>query len=297
MKAALAVILVFSVSIGYAQKKDTTSQIVVSTTENKLIAPWWVEKFKLSAGFFLPVNSTKVQVGLNGQAAGTDIDFQKDLGFGATISTFMANFQWRISRRSRVNLGYFNMRRNAVHTLQKDITFDSTTYHVNSTVDVFFNTAIYQFSYGYAIFEKPTFELGVSIGAHTVGANAGISLVGVNANISKSTDFGFTAPLPDLGIWGGYAFTNRLAANLDFSYLSLTVNNINGSIITYNLVLMYKLLRQLDIALAYTGLDFDVKASRKSVNGEFKWGYNGPSLGATFSFGKKSWTHLPETSN
>ncbi len=296
MKTALAVILVFSVSIGYAQKKDTTSQIVVSTTANKLIAPWWVEKFRLSAGFFLPVSSTKIQVGLNGQAAGTNIDFQRDLGFGATISTFFADFQWRISRRSRVNFAYFDMRRSKTHTLLKDITFDSTTYHVNSTVNVFFNTAIYQFSYGYAIIEKPKYELGVSIGAHTIGANAGISLVGVNANISESTNFGFTAPLPDLGIWGGYAFSDRFAANLDFSYLSLTVNNINGSLVTYNFVLTYKLLRQLDIALAYTGLNFDVKTSRKSLSGEFKWGYNGPSLGATFSFGKKSWVHLPETS-
>jgi hypothetical protein len=286
MKAALAVILIFSISIGYAQTKD-------STAKNKLVAPWWVEKFRLSAGFFLPVNSTKVQVGANGQADGTNIDFQKDLGFGATIATFMANFQWRISRRSRVNLGYFNMKRTNTHTLQKDITFDTTTYHVNSSVNVFFNTAVYQFSYGYAIIEKPNYEVGVSIGAHTIGAKAGISLNGVNANISESTDFGFTAPLPDLGIWGGYAFTNRFAGSLDFSYLSLTVNNITGSIVTYNVIFTYKLIRQLDIALAYTGLNFDVKTTRKNANGEFKWGYNGPSLGATFSFGKKSWVHPP----
>lgn len=295
MKAVLVVILIFSMSIGYAQTKDSTVHMKDTAAKNKLIAPWWVEKFRLSAGFFLPINNTSVQVGANGQAAGTDIDFKKDLGFGATIATFAANFQWRISRRSRVNLGYFNMRRSNSHTLQKDITFDTTTYHVNSTVDVFFNTAIYQFSYGYAFIEKPNFELGVSIGAHTVGAKAGISLSGMNANLSKSTDFGFTAPLPDLGIWGGYAFSSRFAANLDFSYLSLTVDKITGQIITYNLVLTYKLIPQLDIELAYTGLNFDVKASKNNANGEFKWGYNGPSLGATFSFGKKSWVHPPES--
>jgi hypothetical protein len=295
MKAALAVILFFSMSIGHAQTKDSTAQTKDTTTKNKLVAPWWVEKFKLSAGFFLPINSTKVQVGANGQAEGTNIDFEKDLGFGAAIATFAADFQWRISRRSRINLAYFNMKRSNTHTLQKDITFDSTTYHVNSSVEVFFNTAIYQFSYGYAIIEKPTYELGVSIGAHTVGSKSGISLVGVNVGLSKSNDFGFTAPLPDLGIWGGYAFSSRFAANLDFSYLSLTVNNINGSVVAYNLVFTYKLLRQLDIALAYTGLNFDVKTNHKNVNGEFKWGYNGPSLGATFSFGKKSWEHPPET--
>lgn len=183
------------------------------------------------------------------------------------------------------------MRRSSTHTLQKDITFDSTTYHINSSVTAYFNTAIYKFSYGYAIIEKPTYEVGISIGAHTVGATAGIALNGYNASLSKNNDFGFTAPLPDLGVWGGYAFSNRFAANLDFSYLSLTVGDISGRIISYNLILSYKLLRQLDISVAYTGLNFNVSATKKNVSADFRWGYNGPSIGASFSFGKKSWVH------
>jgi hypothetical protein len=282
--AALITVLIFSISFSFSQNIDSASS-------GKLVAPWWVEKFKLSAGFFLPINNTKIQVGANGAAGGTEIDFQKDLGFGATIATFMANFQWRISRRSRINLGYFNMNRSSTHTLQKDITFDTTTYHVNSTVDTYFNTAIYQFSYGYAIIEKPNYEVGVSIGAHTVGAKAGIALNGANVGVSKSNNFGFTAPLPDLGVWGGYAFSNRFAVNLDFSYLSLTVDNIAGRIISYNIVFSYKLLRQLDLSLAYSGLNFNISTTKKDVTGDFRWGYNGPTLGASFSFGTKSWVH------
>jgi hypothetical protein len=282
--AALIAVFLFSLSFGYSQTKDSDSS-------GKLVAPWWVEKFKLSAGFFLPINNTKIQVGANGAADGTDIDFQKDLGFGATIATFMANFQWRISRRSRINLGYFNMNRSSTHTLQKDITFDTTTYHVNSTVNTYFNTAIYQFAYGYAIIEKPNYEVGVSLGAHTVGAKAGIALSGANVGISKSNNFGFTAPLPDLGVWGGYAFNNRFAVNLDFSYLSLTVDNISGRIISYNIVFSYKLMRQLDLSLAYSGLNFNVSTTKRDVTGDFRWGYNGPTLGVSFSFGKKSWVH------
>ncbi len=283
-RGTLITILLFSFSFANSQTKDSASS-------GKLVAPWWVEKFKLTAGFFLPVNSTKIQVGAKGEAAGTDIDFQKDLGFGASVATFMTNFQWRISRRSRINLAYFYMNRSSTHTLQKDITFDSTTYYVNSSVNTYFNTAIYQFSYGYAIIEKPTYEVGISIGAHTVGGKAGIALNGASAGVSQDNNFGFTAPLPDLGVWGGYAFSNRFAANLDFSYLSLTVGKISGSIVSYNMMLSYKIISQLDISLAYTGLDFDVSTTKKNVSGDFKWGYNGPSIGASFSFGNKSWVH------
>jgi hypothetical protein len=277
--AALTTIFFISISFSYSQTKDS------------LVAPWWVEKFKLTAGLFVPINNTKVQVGVNGSAAGTDIDFQKDLGFGASQVTFLANFQWRISRRSRINLAYYNLNRTATHTLNKDITFNDQTYHINSSVSTYFNTAIYQFSYSYAIIEKPTYEVGVMIGAHTVGTKAGISLNGANTGIAQDNNFGFTAPLPDLGIWGGYAFSDRFAVNLDFDYLSLTINNINGRIIAFNLDLLYKLARQLELSLAYSGLNFNVNTTKKGITGDFRWGYNGPSLGLTFVFGERSWKH------
>jgi hypothetical protein len=116
-------------------------------------------------------------------------------------------------------------------------------------------------------------------------------LNGSTGSISASSDFGFTAPLPDLGIWGGYEINERFAVTLDADYLSLTVNNITGQIIAYNLIFIYKLVPKLDISLGYSGLNFKVDAVKKNATGNFKWGYNGPYLAATFSFGKKSWVH------
>lgn len=279
MKAtALTTIFLISISLCFSQTKDS------------LIAPWWVEKFKLTAGLFVPINNTRVQVSANGSVEGTDIDFQKDLGFGESQATFLANFQWRISRRSRISLTYYNMKRSSTHKLEKDITFNDQTYHVDNVVNTYFNTAIYQFSYSYAIIEKPTYEAGVMIGAHTLGSKAGISLDGAVSGTTNN-NFGFIAPLPDLGIWGGYAFSDRFAVNLDFDYLALTINNINGRLIAYDIAFSYKLIRQLDLSLAYTGLNFNVKTTKKNVTGDFRWGYNGPSLGLTFCFGERSWKH------
>ncbi len=255
------------------------------------IAPWYVDRFRVSAGFFVPITNTDLTVGVKGGIAGTPINLEKDLGYGSTQLTFLANFQWRISRKSRLNLNYYNIPRSATHTLKRDITFKDSTYHVNSSVNTFFNTAIYQISYGYAILSKPNYELGIMIGTHLVGGKAGISLNGTNGGVSASTDFGFTAPLPDLGIWGGYTFSDRFAVNLDLDYLSLTINNITGSILAYNLLFIYRAMDKLDISLGYSGLNFKVDAVKKGVEGSFKWGYNGPALGVTYAFGKTSWKH------
>jgi hypothetical protein len=253
------------------------------------VVPWFVERFRISAGAFLPVNNTNIQVGVKGGMDGTDIDFVKDLGFSKTQLTFLANAQWRISSRSRLNLNYYNIPRKSTHILQKDIIFRDSTYPVDATVNSFFNTAIYQFSYGYAILSKPTYEVGILIGAHVVGGKTGIGLVTPNGALTRNSDFGFTAPLPDIGLWGGYAFTTKLGATLDIDYLSLTIDNITGSIFAYNLLFLYRVADKLDISLGYTGLNFKVTDNGKNASGMFKWGYNGPALGLSYSFGKRPW--------
>lgn len=268
----------------YAQEPDN------HPTEIKT-APWYVEKFRVSAGFFVPVTNTDLTVGIKGGTPGTPINFQKDLGYSTTQLTFLADFQWRISRKSRLSFSYYNIPRSSTHKLDKDITFKDSTYHVNSTVSTFFNTAIYQINYGYAIISKPDFEVGVMIGTHLVGGKTGISAVGSGGELTRSTDFGFTAPLPDLGVWGGYTFSDRFAVNLDIDYLSLTINNITGSIFAYDLLFMYRIYDKLDIGVGYQGLNFKVDATKNGFEGDFKWGYNGPGLTVSYSFGKASWKH------
>jgi hypothetical protein len=284
MKALPFVIIFLSIiSPGYAQEKD-------STRAEKIILPWFVERFKISAGGLYIINNTNIRVGVDGMDA-SSIDGEKDLGINREVGTFLANFQWRISRRSRITLNYYNIRRNSIHTLQKDISFADSTYHINSSVYTFFNTAIFQFSYGYAILSKPNYEAGVFIGTHIVGAKTGISLNGTSSGASISNNFGFTAPLPDIGLWGGYATSNRFAINADISYFALTVNSSTGRLLAFNLLFTYKLIKQLDLSLGYSGLDFKVNTTKKNVTGDFLWGYNGPLLAVNFSFGRKNWSH------
>ena len=278
----------FFLTLGFTELR---SQDPDSSSSTKTISPWFVERFKLSAGFFLPVNNTNIRVGVDGGASGTDIDFENDLGLARNIGTFLANFQWRISRRSRISVSYVKINRSSTLTLKKDITFEDETFPANSSVNSFFNTAIYQVSYGYAIISKPKFEAGLEIGTHLVSAKTGISQNGTGGTITNSSDFGIVAPLPDFGIWGGYTFTKRFAFKIEVDYLSLTVEDISGSIFAYNIGFTYKLIDKLDLSLGFIGLNFKVDAIKADTNALMKWSYNGPNLGITFSFGKRSWDH------
>lgn len=285
MKILATTILVFVSCMGL--RAQQTDSLLLS----RPVLPWFVERFKLSAGFFVPINNTNIQVGINGTAHGTDIDFEKDLGFAKSIGTFMANAQWRISRRSRASFSYYKINRSSSHTLDRDIIFKEDTFHANAVTNSFFRNSIFQVSYGYAILSKPKYEAGLMIGAHIVGSKAGLALNSAAGGLSKESDFGFTAPLPDLGIWGGYAFSKRFAINLEVDYLSLTVGDVTGSIFAYNLAFTYKVAPKFDLTLGFTGLNCKIDVEKDNANGRFRWGYNGPSFSIIFSFGDKSWRH------
>lgn len=266
------------------------------TTASKLRAqdqkptpPWWVERFKVSAGMFFPINNTTVKVGSQNGDFGTTLDFEDNLGFRKNTFTFMGDFQWRASRRSRFDLSYYRLARNSNYVLDRTIEFGEHVYPVNVEVDAYFNTDIIRFSYGYAILTSPKYEAGLSFGAHIVRGGIGLAAIGSGAALNLSDDFGFTAPLGNFGIWGGYAITNRWAVNGEFDYLSLTIDNISGRILAGMLTVQYRVIPQLTVAAGYTGLNFKVNVEKERLKGELLWGYNGPSVSANFMFGKKRW--------
>ena len=286
MKKLLVAFLIISPFVSIvAQTSDS------SKSNGLKKAPWFVERFSVSAGFFIASNNTNIRLGNNSGSIGSIIDFENDLGFDKQITTFATNLQWRSSRRSRFDLSYYQLNRTATYTIKKTFQFGDNTYNVNANVNSFFNNSIYKFSWGYALLSNPKAELGLSLGIHTMVTNFGIAVNGAGIGLSASDRYSFTAPLPNLGVWGGYALTSKLAAKGEFSYLSLKSGGIDGKIIGYQFSLLYKVAKNVDLALGYSGFNFDINATGDKRNAGVAWGYNGPSLSATYSFGKKRWAH------
>jgi hypothetical protein len=257
---------------------------------NKKVKPepaWFVRRIKVTAGLFIPINNTVIEVGSANGNYGTTIDLEDDLGFRKSTNTFLGDFQWRISRRSQFEASYFYLSRTKTGTLNKTIDFGDHTYPVDADVQSFFKTSIFRVFYSYAFFVDPKYEFGLMIGAHIIHSEVGISLLGATVNLNYKDDYNFTAPLPDIGIWGGYAISDRFAVKGNLSYFSLKVNNIDGKVTSADFSVLYKAMENLHISLAYTGLNFNVEVEKDKGQGYFKWGYNGPLITASYAFGKK----------
>ncbi len=262
---------------------------VAKSHKKKPAPPTYTERLRVSAGAFAAINNTIIKVdGSNGRI-GTTINFQKDLGFTQSTATFLGDIGWRASRRSSFNLNFFHINRTSTHILQKDINFRDSTYPINSRVQGFFNTDIYQFSYGYAVLLRPRYEAGFAIGIHVVGANSGLGILTTRGELSREQDFGFTGLLPDLAVWGSYGIAKNWVVNGSFGYLALGVDSTWGRILTFNTVVTYHFAKHFSTSVGYTDLNFKVKVTRRIGKGNLEWGYNGPSLTLNYSFGKNHW--------
>ncbi|MBZ4033959.1 hypothetical protein K6T82_04230 [Flavobacterium sp. 17A] len=247
--------------------------------------PWHARRFKVTAGAFFPINNTEVQVGSNNGTFGNLIDFEKDLGFNKSTVSFFGAFEWRISRRSRLGSEYYYLGRNSSKTLEKEIEFRDHVYPVNATVSAFMNNHIGRITYSYAFISKPKYEIGALIGAHVLFTDVGMRLEGATIETEYRDNFDFTAPLPDIGVWGEFVLGRKLGLYANFNYFAIKINDFDGRLLSYNLSLLYNVYENFSLMAGYTGLNVRVDMEKERLNGFFKWGYNGPTLTATYSFG------------
>ena len=72
MKSLALVIIFLSYFLYvYAQEKDST-RAEKEIKRAEIIVPWFVERFKISAGGIYVVNRTNIQVGINGHGCNND---------------------------------------------------------------------------------------------------------------------------------------------------------------------------------------------------------------------------------
>lgn len=253
---------------------------------NNTELPWHRRRFKVSAGLYFPVNNTEIRVDGSEGNFGTTIDLEDDLGFEKNTFSWTGAIEWRISRRSRVNFEYFSLNRESSKTLEREIEFEDNTYEVNARVYAFFDMQILRVAYGYSFVSKPKYEIGALIGAHTIFADVGIGLETSIGQAEASNNYDFTAPLPDLGLYGEIVLSPKFGLYINANYLALKVDNIKGRIMSSNVSLLYNVYENFNITLGYTGLHVKVDVDRERADGYFKWGYNGPMLTVNYAFGK-----------
>lgn len=270
---SLIAILVLCTSTAVAQKRQG-------------IHPLLTDTFTGSLGWFSTSNDTKIEVGSN-TSDNSGIDFENDLGFDDNTNVGLANFQWRFTENFRLSLEYTGIHRNAKETLLIDIEWEDLTFHPGSKVSTDLDTDVYRVFVGYSFLNAKNYELGVGLGLHLMDLSMQIkgNASTNNGSISYQTDsVSVLAPLPNVGIYGAYAFSPKIIITGRFDWLSANTGDYSGSITSLSADIQYQAFKNLGIGIGYHYFGIDIDVSASDWKGSADYSYHGPKLFMTFNF-------------
>ena len=116
------------------------------------------EMFYFEGGAFFPAFDTKLRVDTANNGEGSDIDLENDLNFNDRETTYRLGGYWRFLSRHRIAVSYFNFKRDASATLDKEITIGDEVYPVGASLESEFKFQVIPITYMYSFMKRDKFE-------------------------------------------------------------------------------------------------------------------------------------------
>ena len=238
-------------------------------------APW--HRAQLSfGGAVIGDFDTSIRLDSATLGRGAEIDFENDLGFDSSSSVFRLDAYYRFDRRNRVDFSYFDIQRSSGRTISETIQFGDVVFPVNVAVSSEFDTAVFKLAYRYTFLPQENYEVGASIGLHTL-----LLKTSINANnIGVSEEFSQPAPLPVVGLHGAYRLADDwlLSADAEMFYISLPdVGGVelSGYLVDARLNLEYDLFDNVGLGVAYNPFIMSVDMEKDAAALDAEYGYQG----------------------
>lgn len=235
----------------------------------------------LQVSAYFPRVDSEVRVDAADGSLGTDIDFEKDLGFDRHSTLPAVMLEWRPGDDWVFNAEYYAIGRDSTKTLDRDITVGDTVYPVNGSVTAGFDSDIYRFTIGNRLFQRPNLEIGVAIGLH--GTDFAVFVEGEGSVSGSPGAFrqearSVFAPLPTIGAFLSARPAPKVHVNARFDWLSLTIDGYTGRLINTEVSAAYSIHKNIDVGAMYRLVDYGLKASKDDWNGRVDYKFSGPAI-------------------
>jgi len=176
--------------------------------------------FEVSATMWNPSPSgliSSAQFGI----AGSNIDFNKDLGFAATRFKDL-RIVLRPSKKQKFRIEYTPLSYFSATTLDRNVVFNGINFNVALPIQATFGWNVWRFGYEYDFLSKKRGYVGMLLEAR---------LTRMTAQLASPVDTEFTtvrAPLPSIGVVGRVYVMPEVALNFELSGLCGLQNATGG---------------------------------------------------------------------
>ncbi len=251
------------------------------------------EIYRLDIGATVVNFDSEIRINSRDDSIDKEIDLEDDLGLNSEVRMGTLKGSWRMADRHRLTLLYTPMNRSTERTTVNDIEVGEDIVRAGASVGVSTKTHVFDIEYVYSFYKRPKLELGVSAGIYWMNINteitaAGQILVEGSDQNEFRTDFQanqrFVAPLPLLGLSASYAINPRWLAHAYARYLDVTINDIEGSILSLNLKTEYYFTDHVGLGALYTAFDVSVRQDGVVLTNTLQYSYEGLAAYLVFRY-------------
>lgn len=285
MKRLLIVYTLVLLSPIVNSKAQTKDSIVLHSNELLL------EKFVISAGFFVP--SKELKMGVNGGTPNNVIDFGRDLGFDDSDVTMTFNFFWRFSksRNWSVTLEYFSTDNTRNRVIDKEVDWGDTVYPIGAKVSTNFKLALYRVLFGRVITKGKNHEFIIGLGLHALDINSNMQALAyageTNFGVEKDFDMkrvSLLAPVPNLGLKFIYTPSPKWVLEARLDWFSLNTGKFGGYLWNIGPSVSYQIFKFAGIGASYRFFNTSLDVHNRFWDGSVDLLYQGPLFFASFNF-------------
>jgi hypothetical protein len=240
------------------------------------------DRLTLQAGLVSSSNHTTLRYDSTAGTPGTVIDAEKDLALPTRKLLGRAELAFRMKERHRMRISnyFLPLDRHATTTLQKTINFGDTTYNVNDVVASELNMRLLAITYSYSFVKNDRAELAASLGFDVIGFEAAATVAARLRDERKDR----SAPAPIVGVDGTFRISSRWYAEARAQYLKADVQNVKGTLDTFEANVLYRLSPNVTFGLGYSAFKVDVESYKVGDSGLFQLHSAGPQLFARVGF-------------
>jgi len=276
MKRIVLVLLLFMVALSGATRAHAKG-----TGEEP---GWFNERFRLSGGGWFTFSDT--DLGIRNNNTGDFVGF--DLEDGLDVDEFVAapwvRGELRFFKRNRILAEYSESSRlgNAVTAQDIDLG-EGTIIPAGSDIKTKYKLGYIRTAYAFSFIKNDKFEVAVTAGVHFLDFSLVFEpRIGPEEGLSESADF--SAPLPNVGMEGGWAINDRWALRGGFSWLQIDMGSVGGGIWSGGIGAEVHLFRHFDMGLRYQFLSLNADQTTNDVKTAIEAFSHGPALYGAVKF-------------
>lgn len=251
------------------------------------IHPLLSDRFVIGAGGMQANLDGTASLNSSGIIDGGNIDLQDDLGFDDTESIWAAKFKWRITDKFNLSLEYLEIDQSNTYAISENIKWGDLVFQTGTAVDAKFNLGFTQLFLGYSLIKTEQAELGIGGGLHFLDIEAklgGAAIVNGISTTYAAESADFLAPLPNFGVYGGYAFSPKWYVGATVDWLDLSIDDYSGSLTGVGVNIQYQAFEHAGFGVGYKYFNVNVRVKASDWNGKVDYTYHGPTVFMTVNF-------------